>query len=942
MASTMVVAVASLDDADDVASWINSILDEGLDESNDLGLLDARVGQLVSLVQVASHDASAQLEQTIEQVSRAVPRLTYDLQFMRDSAMSLHSSLHAVQTQSTPASVDISTAEALDRLSLLHTVKGRMEAVRDVLREAESWSTLESEVVALLQESAYDRAAERLADARRSMSVFQSTSSSPEQETRRALIVSLQNQLEAALSAALVSAVTAGDVAACRRFYTIFNNIERAPEFRNYYNGARRARLVDSWAAARLQDCDPNEASLELSSAQKLSEFLVRWLADFLQLVNAECTSVAQIFPDPQLSLSNLIQSVFDSLAPSLTQRLSSSADHHGPQNAITELINSYRAAEDFARGTERAMEKLHFSSALVTSPTPGHTLPATEEGHSRRPSRHSKRMSLSMRSNVAKSISILGNVAQQMNAAATQWAPALFEPFMPFQSDYAALEARLLSIQLSSSIPASHSSRDDRGDDAARRLRTRLLDVFNSCDDALSRCLSLTHGLAFPGLLRTLENQFKTFLQAQLKVCLDAHNSSKTTLKGGNGGGGMSGEELGLQLDYTDSDWRALRMALHLLQTAQDADGRLAALESRLRGELTGVATNLRGPQLTGAAPGHGHHNAAGFQAGQLPTTVPAAAMQLLISSTLNSAELHTLIDSVVEPLPAVPGTASLQTPATASLTISTPATATFGSTPMSPNFGRKALPGTTIITPPKPPPVLLPVAKASLVTFTRDTQSFLQRTIASPLLAHLSTYPSQAAFGESGTSLTAGGGAAGIHIPSFGHSPTPVMQRIADGILSLPQLFQVQEADDALGYSLSTLPHGLVRQTTQADAASPNSALEPPEEEDDPTTAWLASIVRFTIAHLTRVTLPAIPRLSSSGAKQLADDLEFLAPVLQTFGVEVGVGLPVDPSLAAAAETDLGLWREVLEMDERALRGEEGMQVEHISKLVRKMRGW
>jgi len=954
MASPMVVSIASLDDADDVSGWINGILDDGL-EDDALGTLDGRVAQLVSTVQVASHDTSAQLEQTIEQVSRAVPRLTYDLQFMRDSALSLHASLHSVQTQSTPASVDASTASALDRLAQLHKVKGRMEAVRDVLREAESWSTLESEVVALLQESAYDRAAERLAEARRSMSVFQSSASSPEHETRRALIVSLQNQLEAALSAALVSAVTAGDVAACRRFYAIFNNIERASEFRNYYNGARRSQLVETWAAARLQDCDPEDPTLASSSVQKLSEFLLRWLNDFAQLVNAECASVAQIFPDPQLSLSNLIQSVFDSLSPSLSQRLSSAVDYHGAKNAILELINSYRAAEEFARGTERAMEKLQFASALTISPSSGTGLSAAEEVQAKRTSRHSKRLSMSMRGGVGKSISIPTSGIQQINAAATQWAPSLFEPFMPFQGDYPALEGRYLAVTLptgaSTSLSGtigSTSASDERGDAAARRLRTRLIDFFNSSDDALARCLSLTHGLAFPGLLQTLDGQFKTFLQSQLKVCLDSKAGSHTTPLSGSGS-----EEFALQLDYTDADLRAFQMTLHLLETAQDADSRLATLEGRLRIALVGVAVAVRTPQAHSTTP-HGHHLSPSQQL-QSQQAVPSASIQMLVSSTLNSAELHALLDSVVDPPPNVPpATAGLQAPSTAGLvppSTAPPGTTTFSATPTSPSFGRKALPTMHSTTPSKPPPVLLPGARTALATFTRDTQSFLQRTILAPLITLLSSYSTQE-FGASSSTAGSSGGISGINLPSFGLSPTKVMQRLADGVLSLPQLFEVYAADDALGYSLATLPHGPATLRTAAAPTDLSSPIAPaqPEDEDDPTSEWLASIVRHLIAHLTHTSLPAISKLTTQGAKQLAYDLEYLGTVVRTFGVEVTPPSAMDNGIASnggagsfiGGELDLGLWKEVLEMDEKALRGEEGLQVEHIAKQVRRMRGW
>ena len=92
-----------------------------------------------------------------------------------------------------------------------------MELARDVLREAESWSTLESEISSLLSEQSYEKAAEKLSKANNSMVVFQNT---PEYEARRTLMISLQNQLEASLSSALIAAINSHDTDLCRNYYS--------------------------------------------------------------------------------------------------------------------------------------------------------------------------------------------------------------------------------------------------------------------------------------------------------------------------------------------------------------------------------------------------------------------------------------------------------------------------------------------------------------------------------------------------------------------------------------------------------------------------------------------------------------------------------------------------------------------------------------------------
>lgn len=188
-----------------------------------------------------------------------------------------------------------------------------MEASRDVLREAESWSTLESEVTSLLAELQYAKAAERLAEASKSMAVFHNTI---EFESRRALMTSLQNQLEASLSSALVAAINSKDLASCKNYYSVFANIQREGEFRNYYNGSRRTSLVELWVSASFTDID-GESSKENSTPTKFSEFLNGFFAKFLVVIQEEQTYCPAIFPDPQQTLSTFIQTTIDALTPS-------------------------------------------------------------------------------------------------------------------------------------------------------------------------------------------------------------------------------------------------------------------------------------------------------------------------------------------------------------------------------------------------------------------------------------------------------------------------------------------------------------------------------------------------------------------------------------------------------------------------------------------------
>ena len=391
-----------------------------------LSSLDSSLARTLGLLDAATADTSSLVDRTIDDISRGVPRLTFDLQLMRENALLLRFTLDGIRKRAkgTGTDGDSPVSQVMERLRVLDLVKARMEAARDVLREAESWSTLESEVTALVGEQAYAKAAERLEEASRSMVVFQNTA---EFEGRRALMVSLQNQLEASLSASLVAAINARDVKQCKAYYAIFAQIQREAEFTAYYFGSRRARLVESWTDAVLDDCGGRSP---VDGGTRLSQFLVRFYTDLHALLNEERTYVPVIFPDPFPTLAAFITTTLEGLAPSLPHRLAAISTHHGPR-VLPELIQAYRATEDFAVMVDRIMAKLGNVQPPPSAPLP----PPTKKDR-----RLSKRMSTSQRfGSRTLSFGGSGSGAALMGVPVDDsplraWETAIFEPFLDWQ----------------------------------------------------------------------------------------------------------------------------------------------------------------------------------------------------------------------------------------------------------------------------------------------------------------------------------------------------------------------------------------------------------------------------------------------------------------------------------------------------------------------------
>ncbi|PBK91471.1 hypothetical protein ARMGADRAFT_931851 [Armillaria gallica] len=825
--SFSVQALDALSEYDDVISWINDTLpisEDREEDAVDLVELDQHITQLLASLDISSEDTSSQLERTVRDVSRAVPRLTYDLHFMKDGALTLQSGLLHVRSRA-KAAVPLSTQDALDKLHLLDTMKSHMESAREVLREAESWSTLEIEVTSLLSDHNYSKAAARLSEASRSMVVFQNT---PEYDPRRALMVNLQNQLEASLSSALVAAINIHDLAACKSYFSIFSDIQREHEFRNYYNGSRKAEVVALWQNTQLLDCDGE-------GTMTFVEFLPKFYEHLLSLLNLERASMAFIFPDPAVSLSALISSVLSALQPTFPQRLTSLFNHYG-DSVLKILISLFKMTEDFAAAAEKVTEKIKHSTPSMEASESPTSNPVT---HKRR---RSMRMSMSWRNTPPRSSSNTQNITKL--SSLLDWEQELFQPFLDFQVEYVSLERRFLDENLRH-ITKNDGARDDTDSDGARLLRERAVDVFGAAEESVTRCVAFTHGYGAVGLVQALDGFFKSFVDMRTDGLRKTSSPSSSTYNSTEEG--LSG------LDYTPQDWAEIQHYLHLLSSARSVFERLLSFENKLRASLAQISTALRLSR-------------------EDPITFGSNQSQLLSQSTLHSPDLHTLLES-------------------------------------------------------RPTDPLLVEARSAVYLFAKTCQECLQRTILSPLMKPLSGYASLPLWNAPGNSKSQKINE--LHVPSFSLSPSETVQRVADNLLNLPQLFEVYVDDDALSFSLHTLPHidepeiPLESQPTYVGHARRQSISRPVAQGPSPelvSSAWLSSLSRTLLTHLTKEVLPAIPALSQSGSAQLSSDLGYLSNIVRAINIEFD---------------DLERWRTCIDSEDGG-----GVQ-DRVWKEVNRMRG-
>ncbi|KAN0079991.1 Conserved oligomeric Golgi complex subunit 7 [Tylopilus felleus] len=847
MTSTSTVTAASvvdqLDNSPDVLTWLNTVLnvpDDATSRDPPLVAHASTLDALQTATSIATQSTSATLEHIIDDIARAAPRLAYDIHFTRDGALALcnvlaqslplSQSRSAAQTTTEPDA----TSKVLERLQHLDMLRVRMEAARDVLREAESWSALETEVTTLLAEKAYARAASRLSASARLMPVAARTATTPGtssggvHEPRRALLTSLANQLEAALSPDLVRAVTASDVESCKSFYAIFVDIEREGEFRNYYYGTRRSSIAETWSKAVIE-AEP--AFSEGATPQSLNTFYPSFLSSFLTLLNGERTALPNIFPDPEHTLAALIYTTLSVLTPPPAQRLAALFHNGSSATALKDVVKLFQTSEEFARGAERILEKLRASAPPLSNASS-----SSSPSEGKHPRRRSVRMSMSWRSMSSTGRLGGGGIGSTTSMGGgtdegAEWDQCLFQPFLDFQVDFGTLERRLLDEALGSPLPGNITDLD--GDRAARAMRERAVDVFSAAEESIERCLVFTHGYASVGLVHALDGFVSTFVGTWTNSISHLVGTDSRSVPGSSSKSAASAtledEELA-DLDYTSQDWAHIQKALHLLAAGRAVKDRLGMFETRLMSSLRQVSTVFRMAWGSGGS-------------GVYTPGVTKGQGLLLAQSALNSLELRTLLTRVV------------------------PAS--------------------------KPAPSLLPSAHAALTAFARANQRTLQRVLLSPLYAHLVAY-STLPLWSAARVQDAVPGMAGVVVPTFSLSPSDVAHRVGDGLLNLPRLFEVYAEDDALGFELAGLAgptDGVEKVATGTGEAEDERGLQVQVHSPEAVTAaWLSSLGRATVVHLTRDVLPQIKTLSAAGAAQLNADLGYLETIVRALGVEKG----------------------------------------------------
>ncbi|KAI8807162.1 oligomeric Golgi complex subunit 7 [Cladochytrium replicatum] len=514
---------------------------------------DQQTSSLLVQLQFLNQDISQKLDNHVQEAQRSMPRVLHDLHVLGSALASLDAELDAIRAES-DAPARSSTHTAFAALEKLDHVRARMESTRNSLREAESWSSLASEMEALFASKAYDAAATKLAEAERSLVLLQQTT---DYDDKKALLHSLQDQLDTALKPQAVRVLSEYDASGARPCLDLFELIHRRSKFLDIYFSIRTSPLLRLWTQY--------DEDVAAGRAGDLPTWIEGFYGEVSLLVTKELAWTPAVFRgDARAVVQSLVQKLFSTVDPPMSSRLSAAAAN--PLESLQVLISAYQATLSFGSQLE---------NTLASSPSMA--------------------------------------VASSPQTSSSEWLYILYEPFVPFQQDYAHYEKQSLLVQLQTLTPVSLSDPIDLTGSLAEEFPW----VFSAAEGAIARCNNFTFGLASPGLLSTLSDFF-----------LEVHSrytNAIVTLRQL-----LNLEEIGHEQSYDDHSlsadlaWTNFQPALKFLAIAAAMFQRLESFESRLSAQL--LSNPISSPQST--------------------------PQSLLHLSALNSYAYRTLLSSTPNPL--------------------------------------------------------------------------------------------------------------------------------------------------------------------------------------------------------------------------------------------------------------------------------------------------
>lgn len=470
------------------------------------------IPQQASILLIKLENAGQQISNSIEKISNEVvkniPRVLYDIENIRKDTRTMQENINRVRMDYRKFNTD--SSEVIQPMFLLDTIRLRMEETRKLLKEAENWSNLSSEMDEIFNNKEYERAATTLEDAQNSLAILKN---SADYEEKRELLRKYLNRLEAELSPLLLQTIKSKNIQNLRKYQRIFKKIDREREFYNCYFRNVKQEILEYWMGFEVKDSEQQEVVVPVTpvtpkidmdekemeenienanniliinstNPQNLNfaEWVPSYFEELYSIIVKEFNWSANIFRQPGDVVCHLINESNKYLKPSFSERLESFKEDD-KSHFIVSLINIYKTVENFAKTIEH------------------HILFQRETSRFLKMSTFSKSPANIVMSRFNKNYNF-GN-----------WGESLFEPFLPYQQDFAHLEYIYLVDQLKQLFKPdvmAHKSPNELVD----HLHLAINKIFDHLTGTLNRCIDFTYGYACPGTLKIINDYLVAALE--------------------------------------------------------------------------------------------------------------------------------------------------------------------------------------------------------------------------------------------------------------------------------------------------------------------------------------------------------------------------------------------------------------------------------------------
>ena len=304
------------------AAWIDDKLGKASVNTAD------QVRTMMAEMQLLIQKESQRLDKLCVEATASLPHTIQDMDGLQSQLDLLLGIIEGQRVGRIGASGEVDSA--FQRLAQMDLVLSRMTATRTCLREAEHWNTLSAEMEALSISLDYEKAAVRLAEARRSLVLLET---SPSFNERKALLATLVAELIAKLSPLLVTAIAEKDMATIKRFSAIYAQLDQSSELRATYAKAVCEPIFLKWT----------EMHSELSKKPSLIKTVFSQITDLLE---AEALHSS----DEIVPTDALLEFVLRNMSPSFQAKIKAMGTAPSA-DTLAVVLKLHSSTNDFATG---------------------------------------------------------------------------------------------------------------------------------------------------------------------------------------------------------------------------------------------------------------------------------------------------------------------------------------------------------------------------------------------------------------------------------------------------------------------------------------------------------------------------------------------------------------------------------------------------------------